>query len=61
MTTRGTDAVQTPHIDVGPNVMGQVTDSEGLCRKFSCGEEMRAVVSVGGMIRRPGRRTVRLP
>jgi TnpA family transposase len=32
-----------------------------LCRKFLCGDEMRAVASVGGMIRRPGRRTVRLP
>jgi hypothetical protein len=30
MTTAGTDAVQTPHLDVGPNVTGQVIDSENL-------------------------------
>jgi hypothetical protein len=32
-----------------------------LCRKFSCGDDVKRVDPVGGLIRRPGRRTVGLP
>jgi hypothetical protein len=30
-----------------------------LCRKFSCGDDVRGVNRVGGVIRQPRRRTVR--
>jgi hypothetical protein len=32
-----------------------------LCRKFLCVDDLRGVDPVGGVIRRPGSRTVRLP
>jgi hypothetical protein len=33
----------------------------GLCRKFSCGDDVKRVDPIGGLIRRPGSRTVRPP
>jgi hypothetical protein len=60
----------SPHHDLtfvdtlGPllaRASGIIQASRRLCRKFSCGDDVKRVDPVGGLIRRPGRRTVGLP
>ena len=39
----------------------ELMEERGLCRKFLCGDDVKRVDPVGGLIRRPGRRIVGLP